>query len=106
MQTLNSPYIPPLENNKTRPPPPTSFPKQNHTPHSELPPSDSRFDRSKLSDNEFIGQLLFENKELKSVIESQLKIIAELQLQLKSHNISPQVTEVTKQNGASEKRML
>lgn len=100
MQALNSPYIPPLENNKTRQPAPS---KRNHITHPEFPPSDPRFDRSNISDEEFIGRLIFENKELKSVIESQEKTIAELQLQLKTRDISLQVADTIKSNGTLEK---
>ncbi|KAI5962867.1 BEM3 [Candida margitis] len=103
MQTLNSPYIPPLEINRTRQSS-ASVTTGNHTPHPDYPPSDSRFDRSKLSDDEFIKQLIFENRELKSVIESQSKTITELQSQLRNHNISPkETTEITKPDRTPDK---
>ncbi|EDK46210.1 hypothetical protein LELG_04391 [Lodderomyces elongisporus NRRL YB-4239] len=51
----------------------------------DIPPSHPKFDRSKLSDKEYIGQLLFENKELRYLIESQERTITHLQQQLKVH---------------------
>ncbi|CAK9441167.1 uncharacterized protein LODBEIA_P50360 [Lodderomyces beijingensis] len=56
---------------------------------NDFPPSDARFDRSKLSDSEYISQLLFENKELQSLVQSQKKIIDKLQHQFDTLAASP-----------------
>ncbi|KAI3403171.2 BEM3 [Candida oxycetoniae] len=50
--------------------------------NNHYPPSDPRFDRSNVPDNEYIKQLLFENKELKGLVEEKNRTIERLQRQL------------------------
>ncbi|KAL6452004.1 LOW QUALITY PROTEIN: BEM3 GTPase-activating protein BEM3 [Candida maltosa Xu316] len=60
----------------------------------EYTPSHPNFDRSNLSDNQYIEQLIFENRELKSIIDKQNKIIENL-----SKQISP-ITPVTERSSS------
>ncbi|KAF6069871.1 RhoGAP domain family protein [Candida albicans] len=52
----------------------------------EYPNSDTKLERTHLSDAQYIEQLLFENKELKALVDRQKKIIEKLNNQLKSSN--------------------
>ena len=52
----------------------------------EYTSSDSKFERSELSDAQYIDQLLLENQELKALVDRQKKIIEKLNNQLKSSN--------------------
>lgn len=55
---------------------------------SSLAPSDSKFDRSNISNDEYIELLLFENKEIQSSLKKKDQYIETLQELLKKHQIS------------------
>ncbi|KAG7662757.1 BEM3 [[Candida] subhashii] len=81
-----------------------NYDKDNDGTVQEYTPSDPRFDRSKLSDCQFIEQLLFENRELKALLERQNKTLERLNIELghtnnnhnnnnKRHHINGKVTQ-------------
>lgn len=60
---------------------------QNNMGRKEFAPSSSMFDRSKLSNEEYIERLIFENRELQGTVEKQNRVIDMLQGQLKANDI-------------------
>ncbi|KAK6464196.1 hypothetical protein DFJ63DRAFT_283813 [Scheffersomyces coipomensis] len=70
----------------------TSTNARKRNPPQNLPPSHPKFDRSELTDSEFIEQLLFENRELQAILINKDKKISELTEASKLNYLLPHIS--------------
>ena len=74
----------------------------NHGVAQEVTPSHPNFDRSKLSPEQYIEHLIFENRELQATIDRQDIWIDALSSQLRAHDIMPAVLKALRQRVMSK----